>query len=44
MPNDADHRTAAELFADWVKTQFDNQSGNITDQFFTTENTEQEED
>ena len=37
-------KAAAELFAEWAKTQFDNQSGNITDQFFTTENNEQEED
>lgn len=45
MPNDnEDHRTAAELFAEWAKTQFDNQSGNITSDFFTTENNEQEED
>ena len=38
MPNDnEDHKTAAELFAEWAKTQFDNQSGNITADFFTTE-------
>ena len=40
--NHDDHRTAAELFAEWVKTQFDNQSGDITKHFFTTE--EQEDD
>ena len=42
MPNDADHRTAAELFAEWAKTQFDNQSGNITADFFTTETEEED--
>ena len=42
--NHDDHKAAAELFAEWAKTQFDNQSGNIADQFFTTENNEQEED
>ena len=46
MPDDNhdDHKTAAELFAEWAKTQFDNQSGDITADFFTTENNEQGED
>ena len=37
-------KTTKELFAEWVKTQFDDQSGNITSQFFTTETEEQEKD
>ena len=41
MTND-DHKTAAQLFAEWAKTQFDNQSGNITADFFTTETEEED--
>ena len=40
--NHDDHKTAAELFAEWAKTQFDNQSGNITADFFTTETEEED--
>ena len=41
--NHDDHKTAAELFAEWAKTQFDNQSGDITADFFTTATEDQEE-
>ena len=40
--NHEDHKTAAELFAEWAKTQLDNQSGNIADQFLTTETEEED--
>ena len=40
--NHDDHKTAAELFAEWAKTQFDNQSGDITADFFTTETEEED--
>lgn len=40
--NHEDHKTAAELFAEWAKTQFDNQSGDITADFFTTETEEED--
>ena len=42
--NHEDHRTAAELFAEWAKTQFDNQSGDITADFFRLEDDEEEKD
>ena len=35
-------KTAAERFAQWFESNI--KTDNITDQFFTTENTEQEED
>ena len=35
-------KTAAELFAEWFEGNI--KTDNITDQFFTTENTEQEKD
>ena len=39
-----DHETAAELFAEWAKTQFDNQSDTVTADFFRLEDDEEEKD